>query len=178
MANANIEAAIEQIRVVAAAIVDPWFVVDDEERIVAYNDAFYGVFPPPVARKIAGKTCRDVAEIPACATDTCLRRACVAEGPIRLDEVEVKIAGGSRQMILSAAPVSLGGTQQGALIVLRDVSDEARVQREYQRLKDEVTRLEKELEDRVAARTRDLMAANAELNRLEREIARLKRGGY
>lgn len=178
MTDGSREAAIEKIRAVAAAIVDPWFVVDEADKVIAYNDAFYGVFPPPVARKLSTKTCREVAEIPACATDTCLRRACVAEGAMRLDEVEVKIAGAARQMILSAAPVSLGDGVQGALIVLRDVSDEARVQREYQRLREQVTRLERELEERVAARTRDLLAANAELNRLERELARLRRGGY
>lgn len=172
------QTAIAGVRAVAAAIPDPWFVVDEEERVVAFNDAFYELFPSAAARKLSGKTCREVAELPACAGESCLRRACQTEGPLRLDEVEVKIAGGARQVILSAAPVSLGDGAQGALIVLRDVSDEARVQREYQKLKEEVTRLERELEERVASRTRDLMAANAELNRLEREIARLKRGGY
>lgn len=170
--------ALQTVRAVAAAIADPWFVVDPDDAVVAFNDAFHGLFPAAQARRLAGKRCKEIAQIPACAGEGCLRRSCTADGPLRLDEVEVTLGGRARQMIVSAAPVPLGEAGLGALIVLRDVGEEARVQREYQQLKEQVVRLERELEERVSARTRDLMAANAELTRLEREIARLKRGGY
>lgn len=43
---------------------------------------------------------------------------------------------------------------------------------------EDAERERRDLEDRLAARTRDLVSSNTELNRLEREIARLKRRSY
>src|SRR5439155_24304482 len=127
--------------------------------------------------KLKTLSCREAAQLPPCATERCLRVACHEGGPIRLDELEAEVGGEKVRLITAAAPVDLPGGAKGALIVLRNVTDDARVQERYQKMVEEAEALRRDLAERLSLRTRDLLAANAELNRLEKEIGRLKRGG-
>jgi transcriptional regulator with PAS, ATPase and Fis domain len=178
MAEHASEQSWKAIKVVLSAISDPWFLVDEEDRIIEFNGAFHALQAPEVARSLRNRSCKEVAKLGPCAQPQCLRQLCNAEGPIRLAEIPAEMGGRKMQMIVSAVPVPLAKGTQGALIVLRDVSDLARIQTEYRQLKDELSAIRSELEERLAARTRDLLASNEELNRLEKEIARMKRGGY
>jgi hypothetical protein len=45
---------------VANAIVDSYFVVDTERRIVDFNRAFFALLPRQLARGLKGKHCYDV----------------------------------------------------------------------------------------------------------------------
>jgi hypothetical protein len=63
----------------------------------------------------------------------------------------------------------------GALIALRNVTDEARVQARYQEMVEEAQRARQELETKLALRTQELLAADRELNRLEKALAELRR---
>ncbi len=173
----NGTAALQALSVLGAGFIDPWYVVDDQDRIIEYNAAFHALFPRAVGRKLKTQTCRDALSMSACAGEKCLRKTCQSTGAIRLDEVEAKIGETEYRLVLSAVPLDLGQGKIGALIVLRDVTDEARVLERYQELMEAVEAKRRELQDQLDARTRDLLLANHELNRLEQELARLKRGG-
>lgn len=169
---------LEALKVVGPGILDPWYVVDGEDRIVDFNPAFHALFPRPVGRKLKGMGCRDVAVLPRChGSEQCLRASCHASGPMRLDEVDAVIGSRPIRVVVSATPVRLADGGTGALIVLRDVTDEARIQAQYRELSEAARQEQKALQEAVEARTRDLLAANQTLNALEREIARLRRGG-
>jgi hypothetical protein len=169
---------LEALKLLGPAFLDAWYVVDAQDRIIDYNPAFHALFPRAVARRLKSMTCREASVLGPCGGELgCLRERCTSTGPLRLDELEVQLGEEKLRLIVSAVPLPLGEGKVGSLIVLRNVTDDARVQAQYQQLIDGAQREMQELEDRIDARTRDLLAANAELNRLEREIARLKRGG-
>ena len=168
---------VEALRILGPAFLDAWYVVDEQDRIIDYNAAFHALFPRAMARKLKGMTCRDVMMLPPCAGRRCLRETSAASGPCRMDEIEAEVGDERLRLIVSAVAVPLAGGKTGALIVLRNVTDDARVQAQYQHLLDSAKEEKRELEEKLSVRTRDLLAANSELNRLEREVARLKRGG-
>lgn len=168
---------VEALKILGPAFLDAWYVVDDQDRIIDYNAAFHALFPRAVARKLRGMTCREVMFLPPCAGRRCLRETCTASGPCRMDELEAEVGGERLRLIISAVPVPLPEGKVGALIVLRNVTDDARVQAQYQQLLDGAKEEKREMEEKLSARTRELLTANSELNRLERELARLKRGG-
>ena len=168
---------LDALKTLGPAFIDAWYVVDDQDRIIDYNPAFHALFPRSVARKLKGLTCRDASAEGPCRSQGCLREKCASSGALRLDELEAQFGDEQLRLIISAVPLPLGDGRHGALIVLRNVTDDARVQSQYQKLIDGAQNEMQDLEERIDGRTRDLLSANAELNRLEREIARLKRGG-
>jgi hypothetical protein len=169
--------ALEGLKVFGPAFLDAWYVVDEQDRVIEFNAAFHAMFPRSVGRTLKSMGCRDVAKLPACATDPCLRQRCSAQGAVRLDEIDAEVGGQAVRLIVSAVPIALGEGRVGALIVLRNVTDDARVQERYQQMVEGARQEKRDLEMRLQARTRDLLAANTELNRLERELAKLRRGG-
>lgn len=166
---------LEALRLLGSVLVDPWYVVDADCRLVEYNAAFHALFPRAVARTLKQKSCKEALSLPTCEGDKCLRKSCLQSGPTRLDEVEGRVGEERLNLIVSASPLPLPDGTVGALIVLRNVTDDARVQERYQRMVQRAAAEHQELEQRLNARSRDLLAANDEINRLEQEVARLKR---
>ncbi|HVE81543.1 MAG TPA: ATP-binding protein [Myxococcales bacterium] len=125
-------------------ISDAFYIVDADDRIVSYNVAFRNMFPRSMVRSLREARCRDAAFLP-CHGGQCLRERCAVEGAIRLDEIETTITNAqgepeSLRLIVTAGPVTLPSGQPGTMIILRDVTDEARIQAKYQ----EQMRLERE----------------------------------
>jgi hypothetical protein len=168
---------VEALKILGPAFLDAWYVVDDQDRIIDFNSAFHALFPRSVARKLKSMSCREAVGLAPCAGEQCLRQICTASGPSRLDELEAQIGSEKLRLIINAVPLPFPEGKTGALIVLRNVTDDARVQAQYQQMIEGAKEEKREMEEKLGARTRDLLAANDELNRLEREIARLKRGG-
>src|SRR5690349_10824383 len=97
---------LEQFKRVNNAIVDSYFIVDTERRIVDFNRAFYAMLPRQVARGLKGKKCYEVIELNICKSD-CIAQQCWNDNRhVRLDEISGMILGDSeaKQMrfILSA----------------------------------------------------------------------------
>ncbi|MDQ3262154.1 MAG: PAS domain-containing protein [Myxococcota bacterium] len=159
------------VRSLGAAMLDPWVAVDAEDRIVEHNALFRELFPREVARELVGRTCGELLRLSATA-----RELAAAEGPVRLDEQEAEVHGSRLRLIVSAAPLALEGDRPGTLLILRNVTEEARIQASYQQLEDTTRRQCEDLEQRLDERTRDLLTANDLINRLEGELARYKRG--
>ncbi len=174
------EALLARIRALGAVFVDAYVVVDAERRLIDFNPHYRAFFSRAQARRLKGSTCCAFMRLGVCAGDTCLARRCLEAGEnVRYDEIPAEIEGEAapRQVIASAAPV--GEPSEGgpvALILLRDVSDAAGVQRKYQDMLERETRQKEKLREEIARKTKELVDTNQQLNRVQKELLTLRKG--
>ena len=169
----------------SSAIVDSYFVVDTERRMVDYNRAFHSMLPRNVARNLNGKRCYDVLQLNIC-KDACIAKQCwQTERHIRLDEITgtiVRDADGETdpprlRFILSAVPITdENGTPVGALEIQRTVTDEATIQVKYQELLDIEARERERLSQQLRGRTKELLETNQQLQQTQRELLAYRKG--
>jgi PAS domain-containing protein len=164
---------------VSNAIVDSYFVVDTDRRIVDFNRAFHALLPRSVARGLKGKHCFEVLELNICANE-CIARQCWRDNRhVRLDEISGNIAGESQRLrfILSAVPITdAQGNQVGALEIQRNVTDEAVVQVKYQEMLEKEARERERLANQVRMRTKELLETNQLLLKTQKELLAYKKG--
>ncbi len=169
---------VEVIRALQGAFLDAWVVVDLDMRVIAFNRAFFTLFPKRIARKLEGRVLGEV--LPFTFGGAALHPAaeCIEKGGnVRYDEVEGKYEGGERQnFIVSATPLGEAAAVSGALVVLRDVTDEAAIQSKYRDMIGEEADERSDLRDVLARRTRELLAANDQLNRMQEELTAYRTG--
>lgn len=172
---------LEQFKRVNNAIVDSYFVVDTERRIVDFNRTFYAMLPRQVARGLKGKKCYEVIELNICKTE-CIAQQCWTDNRhVRLDEISGQILGDAeaKQMrfILSAVPITdEAGRHVGALEIQRNVTDEAVVQVKYQEMLETEARERERLANQIRARTRELLETNQLLLKTQKELLAYKKG--
>ncbi len=172
---------LDQFKRVNNAIVDSYFIVDLERRIVDFNRAFYAMLPRQVARGLKGKKCYEVLELNICKSE-CIANQCWADNKhVRLDEINGQILGDSdaKQMrfILSAVPITDdAGNHVGALEIQRNVTDEAVVQVKYQEMLETEARERERLANQIRARTRELLETNQLLLKTQKELLAYKKG--
>lgn len=171
---------LTEFKRVANAIVDSYFVVDTERRIVDFNRAFFALLPRQVARGLKGKHCYDVLEHNICKSE-CIAQQCWADNRhVRLDEISSAIVGESSQklrFILSAVPITdEQGNHVGALEIQRNVTDEAVVQVKYQEMLETEARERERLANQVRARTKELLETNQLLLKTQKELLAYKKG--
>lgn len=171
------ESLLARIRAVGAVFIDPWVAVDDTGTVVDFNPHFRSLFSRQQARKLQGSPFGRFLslEVP----DGELAARCLAEDkPLRFDEIAARIEGDDevRSFIVSAAPVQGDSGARVALILLRDVSDAATMQRKYKTMLDRETREKERLQDEITRKTKELMDTNMELNRTQKELMRFKKG--
>ena len=159
---------------VSNVIVDAYYVVDSEGQILEYNRAFYALFPKQVARKLKGVRIGDVMEIGRDVAAECME----AGRHVRLDEIvgTVKASGEEIRMILSGIPIQEDTGVVGALVVLRNVTDEAMVQIKYQDMLENEARERQRLQEKIERRTDELLESNEALLSIQRELIRYKKG--
>jgi PAS domain-containing protein len=172
---------LEQFKRVNNAIVDSYFVVDTERRIVDFNRAFYAMLPRQVARGLKGKKCFEVIELNICKSE-CIAQQCWNDNRhVRLDEISGQIMGDSEakamRFILSAVPITdEAGHHVGALEIQRNVTDEAVVQVKYQEMLETEARERERLANQIRARTRELLETNQLLLKTQKELLAYKKG--
>jgi PAS domain-containing protein len=163
----------------ANAIVDSYFVVDHERRIVDFNRAFFALLPRQLARGLKGKHCYEVLELNICKNE-CIAQQCWADNRhVRLDEISGNISGEVQKLrfILSAVPITdEHGQHVGALEIQRNVTDEAVVQIKYQEMLEKEARERERLANQVRARTRELLETNQLLLKTQKELLAYKKG--
>lgn len=176
-----LERFLAEFQRVSPAIVDRFFVVDHERRIVEFNRAFYASLPRQLARGLRGKRCFDVVELNICQS-ACIAQSCWKQNRhVRLDEISGRPAGQAdapdRRFILSAIPITdEHGNNVGALEIQRDVTDEAAVQIKYQEMLESEAAERLRLAAQIRERTAELLAANRELLETQKELLAYKRG--
>jgi PAS domain-containing protein len=179
----NVAPALQQFltefKRVSSAIVDSYFVVDMDRRIVDFNRAFYALLPRGVARGLKGKHCYEVLELNICQHE-CIARQCWNDNRhVRLDEISGNIAGETQKLrfILSAVPITDdAGKSVGALEIQRNVTDEAVVQVKYQEMLETEARERERLANQVRMRTRELLETNQLLLKTQKELLAYKKG--
>jgi PAS domain-containing protein len=174
-------AFLDQFKNVAPAIVDSYFIVDMERRIVDFNRAFYAVLPRQVARGLKGKQCYDVIELNICHSDCIAQQCWTNNRHVRLDEISGKVKADpeSKEMrfILSAVPITDNqGNAIGALEIQRNVTDEAEVQVKYQDMLETEARERERLATQIRARTKELLETNQLLLKTQKELLAYRKG--
>jgi PAS domain-containing protein len=172
---------LSEFKRVAPAIVDSYFIVDRERRIVDFNRTFFAMLPRQMARGLKGKHCYEVLELNIC-RDNCIAMQCWRDGRhVRLDEISGTIIGDAEaaklRFILSAIPITdEAGNHVGALEIQRNVTDEAEVQVKYQEMLESEARERERLATQIRARTRELLETNQLLLKTQKELLAYKRG--
>lgn len=172
---------LQQFKTVAPAIVDSYFVVDTELKIVDFNRAFYAMLPRQIARGLKGKKCFEVLELNVC-SDNCIAKQCWATSKqVRLDEITGTIIGDAEaakmRFILSAVPITdASGAHIGALEIQRDVTVEANVQEKYQEMLENEAMERERLATLIRMRTKELLSTNHLLLKAQKELLSYKKG--
>ncbi len=179
--NPDLQGFLDQFKRVSAAIVDSYFIVDTERRIVDFNRAFYAMLPRQVARGLKGKRCYEVIELNICKNE-CIAQTCWTDNRhVRLDEINGTVIGDTDaqqlRFILSAVPITDGaGNHVGALEIQRNVTDEAVVQVKYQEMLETEARERERLAVQIRTRTKELLETNQLLLRTQKELLAYKKG--
>jgi PAS domain-containing protein len=175
-----LQAFIANFKHVSDALIDSWFVVDNDRNIVDFNRTFFGMLPRTVARGLKGKKCYEVLELNIC-KDRCIAHQCWRDKrQVRLDEITGSVPGGDQgemRFILSAIPIyDSAGNAIGALEVQRNVTDEATVQVKYQDMLETEARERERLAQQIRARTKELLETNQLLLKVQKELLGYKKG--
>jgi PAS domain-containing protein len=178
-AEADMQRLIDHIREIGAVFIDPWVVVDAEGRVVDFNPHYRALFSRQAARKLQGSPFDRYVTLDLGEDGHDLPARCLASGkPLRYDEIPVQMDGEdtARSFIVSATPLTGDDGERLALILLRDVSDAATVQRKYKAMLDRETKEKERLRDEIGRKTKELMDTHMELNRTQKELMRFKKG--
>ena len=169
---------LQDFKQVAPALVDSYFVVDRERKIVDFNRAFYAMLPRQMARGLKGKKYFEVIDLNV---DQCIAEQAWSENRgVRLDEIGGTIIGDAEaqqmRFIVSAVPVTGDAGHVGALIILRNVTDEAEVQVKYQEMLETEAQERQRLATQIRARTKELLETNHLLLKTQKELLSYKKG--
>ena len=176
-----LEQFLTEFKRVASSIIDSYFVVDSERRIVDFNRAFFAMLPRNLARGLKGRHCYEVLELNICKSE-CIAVQCWADNRhVRLDEISGKVAGDPEakdlRFILSAVPITdEAGAAVGALEIQRNVTDEAVVQVKYQEMLETEARERERLANQIRARTKELLETNQLLLKTQKDLLTYKKG--
>ena len=172
---------LREFKRVAPAIVDSYFVVDHDKKIVDFNRAFYSMLPRQVARGLKGKKSFEVLELnfgeEADIIDQCWNQS----RHVRFDEITGANVGARSahelRFIVSATPISdEDGEHVGALELLRNVTDEAEVQVKYQEMLETEARERERLASQIRTRAKELLETNQLLLKTQKELLSYKKG--
>lgn len=170
---------LTEFRRISTAIVDSYFIVDRDRRIVDFNPAFFALLPRAVARGIKGKHCYEVLSLNICANECIAQQCWTVNRHVRLDEISGNVVGDARKLrfILSAVPITDdAGNHVGALEIQRNVTDEAVVQVKYQEMLETEARERERLADQIRIRTKELLETNQLLLKTQKELLAYKKG--
>jgi PAS domain-containing protein len=176
-----LQSFLEQFKLVAPALIDSYFVVDKDRKIVDFNRAFYAMLPRQIARGLKGKKCFDVLNLNVCA-EGCIAERCWSESKhVRLDEITGTIIGDAEaskmKFILSAIPITDSkGEHVGALEIQRNVTVEASVQVKYQEMLENEAMERERLATQIRVRTKELLETNHLLLKTQKELLSYKKG--
>lgn len=172
---------LQQFKTVAPAIIDSYFVVDTELKIVDFNRAFYAMLPRQIARGLKGRKCFEVVELNVCENNCIAKQCWEAAKQVRLDEITGTVIGDAEatkmRFILSAVPITdANGTNIGALEIQRNVTVEANVQEKYQEMLENEAMERERLATQIRVRTKELLTTNHLLLKTQKELLSYKKG--
>lgn len=158
-------------RAILDGLFDPAVILDSEGRPTAMNDAFVQLFG--ATRRRVQKRIDDgasVFDLLGAADDALRPRFTEAWGsvrPTRMAEVVLAIGDGTTTAWIALIPV-IEGSSRALVLVLRDVTAEARMQGHFRQLLAESQARADELENKVKERTAELQEALEQVTALSR----------
>ncbi len=155
-------------------IIDAWCITDANGVIVDYNRLFFSMFPRNVARKLKGLTLPDVILLPI----DIVREAIEQNQQVRFDEVVGSVIESQEEFrfILSAIPLHTDDRIDGALVILRNVTDEALVQIKYQEMLEREARERELLKTELERRTERLIQLAERYYELKAQVRKRAKG--
>lgn len=176
---AGMEPVLARLRALGGAFLDPWVVLDADDRVVEFDARYRALFPRHHARRLPGSLCCQFLRLACCADGVHLAGRCLSAGPLRHDDLEAHIEGEDAplRLVLGATPIGPDdAAPTGALVFVRDITEVADIQRKYRELADRETRGGEALRQELTRKTRELMDTNMELNRVQKDLMRFKKG--
>ncbi len=156
-------------------VIDAWCITDASGVITDYNRVFFSLFPRNVARKLKGLTLPEVLAMPV----NIVAEAITQNRQVRFDEVVAAILETAEEFrfILSAIPL-LDEAQnlEGALVIMRNVTDEAMVQIKYQEMLEREARERELLKAELVRRTERLIQVSERYYELKAQIRKRAKG--
>lgn len=169
------EALLATVRALGGAFLDPWAVLDAGNRVVAFDARFRGLFARHQARKLEGSACCAFLAFSVCGGGPHLATRCLEAGhTLRFDEIEARLEGEvqPRRFTLAVTPIGHDLT----LLAARDVTDVASMQQKYRDLHVRETREIDSVKVDLVRKTKELLDTHMELNRVQQELTRFKKG--
>ena len=173
-------AVLSLLEIIASALPDGALVIDREQRIILHNRVFAGWYPKPVARKLATIPCHEAICLSSCEEHGCVAKQCMDMGRVRYDEVDAKLSGVEehRKVIVSGGGIpGPKGRVDHAMVIIRDVTDEANVQVKYQTMLESTARERAAIQMALRERTARLVEVATALADLRELTVELQRGG-
>ena len=170
--------AVQDFKRYASGIIDAYFIVDRELAIVDFNPLFYQMLPKTLARGLKRRRYTEVLLLDI-GSDKDIATLCLESGKtMRFDEIRGVIDEKELILIVSATPFSLteGGQVDGALILIRDVTDEAAIQNKYKQMLEIEANEKAKLAYKITEKSKHLLDANERLNQLQLELMEYKKG--
>lgn len=166
---------LESFRRISDVVIDAFFVVDRQGGIVEYNRAFFAMFPRQVARKLKGMSAEEAVLLERNVAKECME----SERHVRLDEIPLRVKGSEEEyrVILSGIPLpDAQGGVAGALVILRNVTDEAMMQVKYQEMLETEARERERLVEQIQDRTAALLETSDLLMNVQQELVDYRKG--
>lgn len=135
--RAQLDAWLQKNRPLLDIFLDAFCVVDAENRVVDFNDAFTELTGESYRKALKiGDFCA-LLKTPSCPIECPARQVIAQNKPLRIDELKGETkAYPDLQMILGAVPITgEDGTPIGALLTIRNVSAESELQKKYEEKK-------------------------------------------
>ena len=146
----------EKLAGILASVTNPMGMIDDQHNIVWANDFAKKLF----GEDIIGRKCYNVYHRHDKPCKSCVVRRCFGDGNIHEHEAEAILADGSRKIFWRTASVAVRDNDDGRVILVMEVSRDIT---ERKKAEKELKKLNVELEQRVEARTSELLKSTQEL---------------
>ena len=163
----------------SGAILDAYVVIDSSQRIVDFNGLFFGLFPRSVARGLRQSLLAEVLTLELEGNPIDLAEKCLnASSTVRYDEVVGRIKDAEPVSLIVAATPLVDQMQEviGAVMGLRNVTDEAQVQLKYKTMLEHEAREREILQQRIHDAEAELVTVKDQLNGVEVELRNFKKG--
>lgn len=173
------DATVARVRALEGALLDPWVILGADDRVVDFDARYRSLFARHQARRLHGSTCCQFLRLGPCADGVHLASRCLSTGEsLRFDDIEATLEGEDTQLRLMLGVTPVGDTEapEGVLVVVRDVSEVTDIQRKYRELADREARAGEALRQEIARKTKELLDTNMELNRVQKDLMRFKKG--
>ena len=170
---------IDSLKQFSGAILDAYVVLDSSQRIVDFNGLFRGLFPRSVARGLKETHLSEVLTLELEGTPIDVAQKCTNESTtLRYDEVVGRIKDADPVSLIVAAVPLVDRMQEviGAVMGLRNVTDEAQVQLKYRTMLEHEAREREILQQRIQDAEIELVTVKDQLNGIEAELRNYKKG--